>query len=172
MVDQLINQVYVAFVFQALNGAEGTVPPGRVYKKVAIVENFFDIIHAVHVDLEGRPGKHAGQKRTYRTVSYLITPFRVNKQPLLIFISRTYHRVQIPNRDEKSQHSANAITLVCHYRFLESLFRLFSFSPIIRLSHACALATALSLYLNLARFLSLPLSLSPVLRSLSLPLSR
>lgn len=55
--------------FQALNGAEGTVPPGRIYKKVAIVENFFDIIHAVHVDLEGRPGKHAGQKRTYRTVS-------------------------------------------------------------------------------------------------------
>ncbi|EGI61680.1 Nucleolar protein 4, partial [Acromyrmex echinatior] len=53
----------------ALNGAEGTVPPGRVYKKVAIVENFFDIIHAVHVDLEGRPGKHAGQKRTYRTIT-------------------------------------------------------------------------------------------------------
>ncbi|KOX70187.1 Nucleolar protein 4 [Melipona quadrifasciata] len=52
-----------------LNGAEGTVPPGRVYKKVAIVENFFDIIHAVHVDLEGRPGKHAGQKRTYRTIT-------------------------------------------------------------------------------------------------------
>lgn len=45
------------------------MPPGRVYKKVAIVENFFDIIHAVHVDLEGRPGKHAGQKRTYRTVN-------------------------------------------------------------------------------------------------------
>ncbi|XP_076644339.1 uncharacterized protein LOC143354269 [Halictus rubicundus] len=54
---------------KALNGAEGTVPPGRVYKKVAIVENFFDIIHAVHVDLEGRPGKHAGQKRTYRTIT-------------------------------------------------------------------------------------------------------
>lgn len=57
-------------LFQTLNGAEGTVSPGRVYKKVAIVENFFDIIHAVHVDLEGRPGKHAGQKRTYRTVSF------------------------------------------------------------------------------------------------------
>ncbi|XP_017889782.1 uncharacterized protein LOC108630764 [Ceratina calcarata] len=54
---------------KTLNGAEGTVPPGRVYKKVAIVENFFDIIHAVHVDLEGRPGKHAGQKRTYRTIT-------------------------------------------------------------------------------------------------------
>lgn len=40
-----------------------------VYRKVAIVENFFDIIYNVHVDLEGRPGKHAGQKRTYRTVS-------------------------------------------------------------------------------------------------------
>ncbi|XP_066591418.1 uncharacterized protein [Prorops nasuta] len=53
---------------KALNGAEGTVP-GKVYKKVAIVENFFDIIHAVHVDLEGRPGKHAGQKRTYRTIT-------------------------------------------------------------------------------------------------------
>ncbi|KAL6258511.1 hypothetical protein P5V15_010468 [Pogonomyrmex californicus] len=52
-----------------MNGAEGTIPPGRVYKKVAIVENFFDIIHAVHVDLEGRPGKHAGQKRTYRTIT-------------------------------------------------------------------------------------------------------
>lgn len=40
-----------------------------VYRKVAVVENFFDIIYNVHVDLEGRPGKHAGQKRTYRTVS-------------------------------------------------------------------------------------------------------
>lgn len=42
-----------------------------VYRKVAIVENFFDIIYTVHVELEGRPGKHAGQKRTYRTVSYM-----------------------------------------------------------------------------------------------------
>lgn len=40
-----------------------------VYRKVAVVENFFDIIYTVHVELEGRPGKHAGQKRTYRTVS-------------------------------------------------------------------------------------------------------
>jgi hypothetical protein len=40
-----------------------------VYRKVAVVENFFDIIYNVHVELEGRPGKHAGQKRTYRTVS-------------------------------------------------------------------------------------------------------
>lgn len=39
-----------------------------IYRKVAVVENFFDIIYNVHVELEGRPGKHAGQKRTYRTV--------------------------------------------------------------------------------------------------------
>uniref|UniRef100_A0A2H1W4D1 SFRICE_033787 n=1 Tax=Spodoptera frugiperda TaxID=7108 RepID=A0A2H1W4D1_SPOFR len=39
-----------------------------VYRKVAVVENFFDIIYTVHVELEGRPGKHAGQKRTYRTI--------------------------------------------------------------------------------------------------------
>lgn len=62
--------ISILFYLQMLSGAEGTVPSGKVYKKVAIVENFFDIIHAVHVDLEGRPGKHAGQKRTYRTVSY------------------------------------------------------------------------------------------------------
>ncbi|XP_018321924.1 nucleolar protein 4 [Agrilus planipennis] len=41
------------------------------YRKVAIVENFFDIIYNVHVELEGRPGKHAGQKRTYRTDFFL-----------------------------------------------------------------------------------------------------
>lgn len=33
------------------------------------MENFFDIIYNVHVELEGRPGKHAGQKRTYRTIT-------------------------------------------------------------------------------------------------------
>lgn len=64
------------FVSQSSNstGSDGNniLPGGKVYKKVAIVENFFDIIHAVHVDLEGRPGKHAGQKRTYRTVSNTI----------------------------------------------------------------------------------------------------
>ena len=48
-----------------------------VYKKVAVVEQFFDIIYSVHVDsvgesgvqLRGRAGKHCGQKRTYRAVS-------------------------------------------------------------------------------------------------------
>jgi hypothetical protein len=45
----------------------------QLFKKVAVVENFFDIIYSVHVEMEGRAGKHAGQKRTYRTVSGPLT---------------------------------------------------------------------------------------------------
>lgn len=41
------------------------------YRKVAVVEQFFDIIYNVHVGLGGRSGRHAGQKRTYRTVNTL-----------------------------------------------------------------------------------------------------
>ena len=40
----------------------------KEYKRVAIVEDFFDIIYSVHVEMDGRGGKHAGQKRTYRAV--------------------------------------------------------------------------------------------------------
>ncbi|XP_076317691.1 nucleolar protein 4-like isoform X2 [Tachypleus tridentatus] len=40
-----------------------------VYKKVAVVENFFDIIYGVHVEMDGRGGKHAGQKRTYKAIA-------------------------------------------------------------------------------------------------------
>lgn len=59
-----LNQFIFKFIlsFQNCSGEP-------VYRKVAVVENFFDIIYNVHVELEGRPGKHAGQKRTYRTVS-------------------------------------------------------------------------------------------------------
>lgn len=38
------------------------------YRIVATVENFFEIIYNVHVELGGRNGRHAGQKRTYRIV--------------------------------------------------------------------------------------------------------
>ena len=48
-----------------------------MFKKVAVVEKFFDIIYSVHVEsregdtqLRGRAGKHCGQKRTYRAVSH------------------------------------------------------------------------------------------------------
>ena len=40
----------------------------KTYKRVAMVEDFFDIIYNVHVEMDGRGGKHAGQKRTYRAV--------------------------------------------------------------------------------------------------------
>ncbi|XP_039430478.1 uncharacterized protein LOC120413630 isoform X4 [Culex pipiens pallens] len=39
------------------------------YKKVAVVENFFNIIYGVHVSLGSRSTRHAGQKRTYRTIT-------------------------------------------------------------------------------------------------------
>ncbi|XP_064605935.1 nucleolar protein 4-like [Liolophura sinensis] len=39
------------------------------FKRVAIVEDFFDIIYNVHVEMDGRGGKHAGQKRTYRAIA-------------------------------------------------------------------------------------------------------
>lgn len=44
--------------------------PLSAYKRVAVVENFYDIIYNVHVEMDGRSGKHAGQKRTYRAVSH------------------------------------------------------------------------------------------------------
>ena len=59
-------------MFQAVDGKVM-----YVYKKVAMVEQFFDIIYSVHVEaagenqLRGRAGKHCGQKRTYRAVCIL-----------------------------------------------------------------------------------------------------
>ena len=95
---------------KALNGAEGTVP-GRVYKKVAIVENFFDIIHAVHVDLEGRPGKHAGQKRTYRTITetYAFLP-REAVTRFLLGCTECQRRPRTPSPTNLSNQSQSTAT--------------------------------------------------------------
>ena len=56
-----------------------------VYKRVAVVEQFFSIIYSVHVEssgetphLRGRAGKHCGQKRTYRAVSHNLRAARVS----------------------------------------------------------------------------------------------
>lgn len=38
---------------------------------MAVVEDFFDIIYAMHVEMGADPGrapKHAGQKKTYKAV--------------------------------------------------------------------------------------------------------
>ena len=43
------------------------VTDGIDVRKVAAVEDFYDIIKTIHVD---KCGDHAGQKRTYRIVSY------------------------------------------------------------------------------------------------------
>lgn len=42
------------------------------YKKVAVVDEFFDIIYAVHCSGGGVSARHSGQKRTHRTVSSTI----------------------------------------------------------------------------------------------------
>ncbi|KAH9363296.1 hypothetical protein HPB48_006402 [Haemaphysalis longicornis] len=67
-----------AEVFSAERGENGE-PGGEkggegettVYKRVAVVENFFEIIYGVHVEMDGRGGKHAGQKRTYKAIAEL-----------------------------------------------------------------------------------------------------
>ena len=66
---KVFTSEYVNVIFQGLDGKVL-----YVYKKVAMVEQFFDIIYSVHVEaagenqLRGRAGKHCGQKRTYRAV--------------------------------------------------------------------------------------------------------
>ncbi|GFS83688.1 nucleolar protein 4 [Nephila pilipes] len=51
------------------SSASGERGESTVYKKVAVVENFYDIIYGVHVEMDGRGGKHAGQKRTYKAIA-------------------------------------------------------------------------------------------------------
>lgn len=46
-------------------------------KRVAVVEDFFDIIYSMHVEIGGdtrKAPKHAGQKKTYKAVSSLGGP--------------------------------------------------------------------------------------------------
>lgn len=54
------------------------------FRRVAVVERFFDIIYNVHVGLGGRSGRHAGQKRTYRMVSRFV------KYPINFIYIRRY----------------------------------------------------------------------------------
>lgn len=67
------SPVLTPFFLLFLQAMDGKVH--FVYKKVAMVEQFFDIIYSVHVEaagdtqIRGRAGKHCGQKRTYRAVS-------------------------------------------------------------------------------------------------------
>ncbi|KAJ3589385.1 hypothetical protein NHX12_010230, partial [Muraenolepis orangiensis] len=52
-----------------MEGVSGSDPP---LKRVAIVEDFFDIIYSMHVEVTSDPGKspkHAGQKKTYKAIA-------------------------------------------------------------------------------------------------------
>lgn len=71
------------------SGKDATKDPLCQYKRVAVVENFYDIIYNVHVEMDGRSGRHAGQKRTYRAVSTLEVAFSsfLSSHLLLMFFS-------------------------------------------------------------------------------------
>lgn len=50
----------------------GSVQENSSLKRVAVVEDFFDIIYAMHVEIGTDPGrapKHAGQKKTYKAIA-------------------------------------------------------------------------------------------------------
>lgn len=56
-------------VFQCSDG--NSTQENSSLKRVAVVEDFFDIIYAMHVEMGADPGrapKHAGQKKTYKAV--------------------------------------------------------------------------------------------------------
>lgn len=58
-----------ALCFQCVDGVSRV---DTSLKRVAVVEDFFDIIYAMHVEMGADPGrapKHAGQKKTYKAVS-------------------------------------------------------------------------------------------------------
>lgn len=56
-------------VLQCVDGASAL--DSAALKRVAVVEDFFDIIYAMHVEVGADPAKvpkHAGQKKTYKAV--------------------------------------------------------------------------------------------------------
>lgn len=61
------NRLYVV---DTRNGGGGTRQQQCFgYKKVAVVDEFFDIIYRVHCSGDGVSARHSGQKRTHRMVS-------------------------------------------------------------------------------------------------------
>lgn len=61
-------------------------------KRVAVVEDFFDIIYAMHVEIGADPGKapkHAGQKKTYKAVSPPRSSRQLTSCPLLLPVPPT-----------------------------------------------------------------------------------
>uniref|UniRef100_A0A8B9RNX3 Nucleolar protein 4-like b n=1 Tax=Astyanax mexicanus TaxID=7994 RepID=A0A8B9RNX3_ASTMX len=60
----------VTVVTKCVDGAAGQ--EGSLLKRVAVVEDFYDIIYAMHVEISSDPAKapkHAGQKKTYKAIA-------------------------------------------------------------------------------------------------------
>ncbi|CAL4160482.1 unnamed protein product, partial [Meganyctiphanes norvegica] len=75
------------------------------YKKVAVVEEFFDIIYNLHVCKDGKDKKHMGQKRTYRAVSerYAFVPREAVTKFLVLC-------TECPRRSSVVQLSLNTVS--------------------------------------------------------------
>ncbi|XP_031139690.1 nucleolar protein 4-like isoform X2 [Sander lucioperca] len=61
--------LYVPIKATCVDGVSGL---DSSLKRVAVVEDFFDIIYAMHVEISADPGKapkHAGQKKTYKAIA-------------------------------------------------------------------------------------------------------
>ncbi|XP_028265757.1 nucleolar protein 4-like [Parambassis ranga] len=61
--------LYVPIKATCVDGVSGN---DSSLKRVAVVEDFFDIIYAMHVEISADPGKvpkHAGQKKTYKAIA-------------------------------------------------------------------------------------------------------
>lgn len=68
------------FIF-GLQCSDGGQSQDSSLKRVAVVEDFFDIIYAMHVEMGADPGrapKHAGQKKTYKAVKQSCTVSKTN----------------------------------------------------------------------------------------------
>ncbi|XP_066526670.1 nucleolar protein 4-like b isoform X2 [Hoplias malabaricus] len=62
--------LYVPIKAACMDGAAGQ--EGSSLKRVAVVEDFYDIIYAMHVEISSDPAKapkHAGQKKTYKAIA-------------------------------------------------------------------------------------------------------
>uniref|UniRef100_A0A182KFG9 Nucleolar protein 4 n=1 Tax=Anopheles christyi TaxID=43041 RepID=A0A182KFG9_9DIPT len=99
-----------------LYAPSGGLEPGQPYKKVAVVENFFDIIYGVHVSLGSRATRHAGQKRTYRTITETyaflpreaVTKFlslcsQCSKLTTKVYSPKSEHKMTPRNKDDISE---------------------------------------------------------------------
>ncbi|XP_062574974.1 nucleolar protein 4-like isoform X2 [Saccostrea cucullata] len=77
------------------------------FKKVAKVEDFFNIIYNVHVDMDGRGGKHAGQKRTYRAIAetYAFLP-REAVTRFLMSCSDCQKRMHVTSSEETQSNAS------------------------------------------------------------------